>query len=121
MIIQQRQEKFRTVFTHRELTLRDLEIMDTDGDGQVTMADFFEFMLVAMDRVDPKLMKDLRTAFNKLDLDGTGVLDKNDLIELARKRLRTTQSKLKLAEYKKKLRDLGSSKSQSPMTLNKII
>eukprot|EP00591_Stephanopyxis_turris_P012852 CAMPEP_0195517050 /NCGR_PEP_ID=MMETSP0794_2-20130614/9536_1 /TAXON_ID=515487 /ORGANISM="Stephanopyxis turris, Strain CCMP 815" /LENGTH=343 /DNA_ID=CAMNT_0040645793 /DNA_START=42 /DNA_END=1073 /DNA_ORIENTATION=- len=69
-------------FLERQLTLADLEIMDANDDGDVSMLEFFEFMLVAMQKVDKNDLDDLRKVFNKLDADGSGTLQKVDL-ELA--------------------------------------
>lgn len=75
--------------------------MGTDGDGKISTADLFAFILIAMDKVDPRAMKDLRSYFHKLDADGTGVLDKDDIIALARRRLKSPQSRSEHAAYRK--------------------
>jgi hypothetical protein len=66
LIIRNRQKEFRRKYVEgRELTQLDLEVMDSDGDGKVSMADFFEFMLIAMENVDPTVMKRPEELFPK--------------------------------------------------------
>jgi hypothetical protein len=109
-IIGGRQAKFRENLGNRELTQRDLDIMDEDGDGLVSRAEFLEFMLVAMNKIDTELVNDLRSHFNKLDTDGTGELSRQDLLEAARRKLQSPTHKLKLAEYKQQLLQKGAAK-----------
>lgn len=40
-------------------------------------------MLVALQKCDQEIMDDLKSIFNSLDKDGNGLLDKEDLVELA--------------------------------------
>ena len=93
--MEHRQNQIERVYHNRELTERDLEVMDEDGDGEVTYAEFLEFMLLAMDKVDRPLLDQLKRHFAKLDVDGTGSLDKDDLEEIQRrkKELHRTKSK----------------------------
>ena len=91
----------------RELTVMDLEAMDSDGDGNVDWSEFLEFMLVAMKKVDEDLMWELRYQFDSLDVDDTGVLSKENLIAMARRRLQQTSHKLHLLQYKQHLLETG--------------
>jgi hypothetical protein len=98
----------------RELTVMDLEAMDTDGDGNVDWSEFLEFMLVAMRKVDEDLLWQLRFQFDSLDVDDTGVLSKQNLICMARRKLQHSSYKLKLGQYKQHLlKKTGSSISAS--------
>uniref|UniRef100_A0A7S4JFB5 EF-hand domain-containing protein n=1 Tax=Odontella aurita TaxID=265563 RepID=A0A7S4JFB5_9STRA len=72
-------------FLERELTLADLSEMDTDGDGEVCRGEFLSFMLVAMQKVDKETVDQLTELFNRLDADGSGSLQKNDLMLLTRR------------------------------------
>eukprot|EP00957_Ditylum_brightwellii_P164738 12542624-Ditylum_brightwellii.AAC.1 len=54
-------------FLQQELTLSDLKAMDADGDGDVDMAEFLSFMLVAMQKVDKESVDEIKALFNKLD------------------------------------------------------
>lgn len=92
----------------RELTQRDLDIMDDNGDGLVSRAEFLEFMLVAMNKIDQELVTDLRRHFDKLDTDGTGELSRDDMLEAAKRRLKSPLHKLKLAAYKHQLLETTS-------------
>lgn len=87
----------------RELTVRDLEAMDADGDGNVDWSEFLEFMLVAMNKIDEDLLWELRYQFDSLDVDDTGVLSKHNLIGMARRKLKQTDQKLLLQRYKQDL------------------
>ena len=102
-IIDRRQSQFRQQMAHKELTLEDLDVMDEDGDGQVTQVEFLEFMLVAMNKVDQETLQNLRVYFRRLDADGTGTLSKEDLIASARRKLKMTKQKLELSSYKQSL------------------
>ena len=102
-IMERRVSLVQQQLASRELTLYDLEIMDADGDGHVSRAEFLEFMLVAMNKVDKEFIEELRHHFAQLDVDGTGVLSKDDLIEHARRKLGRIQRKLELAAYKQHL------------------
>ena len=66
-------------FLNRQLSLQDLIHMDTDHDGEVIWAEFLEFMLLAMQKVDAEDIAQLREIFDKLDTSGDGVLTKEDL------------------------------------------
>ena len=98
-----RQRHVRRFLEAKDLTYEDLEVMDEDGDGNVTRAEFLEFMLVAMDKVDRSLIEELRRQFANLDVDGTGILSRGDLIALARRKLQDPVRKLELARYKEQL------------------
>jgi hypothetical protein len=107
-IIERRQAKFRKSLGNRELTQRDLDIMDENGDGFVSRAEFLEFMLVAMNKIDQELVDELRNHFDKLDADGTGELSREDMVEAARRRLKSPTHKLELAAYKRQLLEKGA-------------
>lgn len=111
-IIDRKQSKFRQQMATKELTLEDLDIMDEDGDGEVTRVEFLEFMLVAMNKVDQDTLQNLRVFFRRLDTDGTGTLSKEDLIASARQKLKMTDRKLKLSSYKRSLIQKGSSEKE---------
>jgi len=71
----------------KELTLKDLRVMDEDGDGIVSKLEFIEFMLVATDQVDQETLDSMKEQFDRLDKDRSGTLDKADLIKLAQAKL----------------------------------
>lgn len=106
-IIEGRQRKFWKSLGNRELTQRDLDTMDENGDGLVSRAEFLEFMLVAMNKIDQELVIELKRHFDKLDTDGTGELSREDMLEAARRRLKSPIHKLKLAAYKHQLLEKG--------------
>jgi len=89
---------------NRKVTLEDLQKMDADQSGQVSELEFLLFMLLQMGQVEKPLIDELRKQFDALDATREGTLDRNDLIEHARKRLKTdVRTKLGLASYKKEL------------------
>jgi len=111
IIVESRSARYRRNMGMKELTQHDLDIMDSDHDGVVTRAEFLEFMLVAMNKIDQDLVNELREHFNRLDVDGTGELTKEDLIEVARRKLKSPIHKLRLANYKERL--LEQSRAQA--------
>jgi Ca2+-binding EF-hand superfamily protein len=102
-IIANRQSRFHRRLQMKELTLSDLEIMDDDGDGNVSRAEFLEFMLVAMNKVDKECIDEMRVHFERLDADNKGVLSRNDLIARAKRKLQSPHRKLELSRYKQQL------------------
>ena len=91
-IIDFRQKRGQRKLRNKDLTLEDLKVMDGDGDGTVTKAEFLEFMLVAMNQVDQDLLDNLKAHFDRLDKDKSGTLDKNDLINVAQYNLQKEKS-----------------------------
>mmetsp|Transcript_12195 Transcript_12195/g.26381 ORF Transcript_12195/g.26381 Transcript_12195/m.26381 type:complete len:379 (+) Transcript_12195:195-1331(+) len=75
--------KMEREFLRRELTLRDLAVMDENCDGSVQMGEFLSFMLVAMQKVSEEDVQELKDLFHHLDADGGGTLQKEDLMILA--------------------------------------
>eukprot|EP00814_Leptocylindrus_danicus_P010967 CAMPEP_0116018690 /NCGR_PEP_ID=MMETSP0321-20121206/8795_1 /TAXON_ID=163516 /ORGANISM="Leptocylindrus danicus var. danicus, Strain B650" /LENGTH=433 /DNA_ID=CAMNT_0003489125 /DNA_START=46 /DNA_END=1347 /DNA_ORIENTATION=- len=65
---------------YRGLRMSDLDMMDKDGDGEVSKLEFFEFMLLSMDKVDRSFLDRLHSQFESLDQDGNGTLSKSDLV-----------------------------------------
>jgi Ion channel/EF hand len=71
-----RQEK---EFLSRSLALCDLQVMDTDVNGKVDLAEFLTYMLVALQKVSKDDIREIRDVFDKLDIDKSGVLTIADL------------------------------------------
>eukprot|EP00985_Skeletonema_marinoi_P014964 scaffold7647_cov129-Skeletonema_marinoi.AAC.2 len=93
-------------FLRREITFDDLDHLDVNDDGKVCQLDFITFMLMAMQKVDRKTMKDLTSLFKALDTEGSGFIEKEDLI-LLRQRKRLAKRLRREARHKKKLYDKG--------------
>jgi hypothetical protein len=102
-IIANRQSSFHRRLQMQELSQNDLDIMDEDGDGNVSRAEFLEFMLVAMNKVDKDFIDEMRGHFERLDVDNTGVLSRDDLIASAKRKLQNPHRKLELSHYKQQL------------------
>jgi voltage-gated potassium channel len=85
-----------------EINPQDLLAMDPDGDGEVTVLEFVEYMLLAMHKVDQGLLDDLHDQFNALDADGSGGLQEDDL-EILKERKHERRREAALARYKTKL------------------
>lgn len=88
--IDRQARKAEKEFLQRELTLSDLAVMDEDGDGSVQLSEFLSFMLVAMQKVSAEDVNELKELFHKLDADGGGTLQKEDLMILARRKSSNT-------------------------------
>ena len=74
-------------FLDRQITLSDLDRMDTNRDGDVEWGEFLVFMLIAMQKVDSADISKLRKVFDELDANGTGKLDKSDILSGRRQNL----------------------------------
>eukprot|EP00542_Grammatophora_oceanica_P022274 CAMPEP_0194041164 /NCGR_PEP_ID=MMETSP0009_2-20130614/13053_1 /TAXON_ID=210454 /ORGANISM="Grammatophora oceanica, Strain CCMP 410" /LENGTH=388 /DNA_ID=CAMNT_0038684543 /DNA_START=172 /DNA_END=1338 /DNA_ORIENTATION=+ len=90
-------------FLGKQLTRMDLELMDTDQNGSVEYAEFLTFMLVAMQKVDPEDIDELKDIFQKLDKDKSGSLDKNDLMLRKQKSSRRLFAGGSAASFRKQL------------------
>jgi voltage-gated potassium channel Kch len=66
----------------KKLDLDMIQALDKDGNG-VDRAEFVVGMLMAMDLVDEEVTTQLLYRFDQLDVDGSGTLDKDDLIRAA--------------------------------------
>ena len=77
--MERRQEKIAERILKAEFDLEAILAMDTDGDQQIDMAEFMEFMLVKMGKVSSIDMERVKNQFRELDADGSGVLDNNDI------------------------------------------
>ena len=80
--VQRKARAKEAALLRRSITLCDLRRMDSNEDGCVDMEDFLSFMLVALQKVEPQLLDDLKATFHALDNNGNGLLDKDDLVQL---------------------------------------
>ncbi len=94
--------KANTKLLKREVTLEDLEIMNADGDGEVSPLEFIEYMLKVMHKVDQNLLDELHSQFEKLDADGSGGLQQDDLVLLTERKLKERRQEA-LKRYKSNL------------------
>jgi potassium channel subfamily K len=81
--IQRKVHRAEVKFLHRSVTRCDLGRMDVNKDGMVDMEEFLCFMLVALQKVDRESIDDLKTIFRSLDKNGNGMIDQDDLVDLA--------------------------------------
>mmetsp|Transcript_26161 Transcript_26161/g.38971 ORF Transcript_26161/g.38971 Transcript_26161/m.38971 type:complete len:646 (-) Transcript_26161:105-2042(-) len=100
VFVEQEISKTNKKLLKSELTLDDLEEMNVDGDGEVSLLEFVEFMLKSMNKVDQKLLDELHAQFFKLDADGSGALQEDDLELLAAQKL-AEQREIVLKNYEK--------------------
>jgi len=61
--------------------------MNSDGDNEISPLEFVEHMLMAMKKVDAKLLEELHAQFNALDADHSGRLNKADIDILSQRGL----------------------------------
>eukprot|EP00566_Odontella_aurita_P018143 CAMPEP_0113581664 /NCGR_PEP_ID=MMETSP0015_2-20120614/31439_1 /TAXON_ID=2838 /ORGANISM="Odontella" /LENGTH=336 /DNA_ID=CAMNT_0000486159 /DNA_START=595 /DNA_END=1605 /DNA_ORIENTATION=- /assembly_acc=CAM_ASM_000160 len=74
-----RQAKLFNSLTEREITIENLLVMDANNDGKVSREEYVQFMLVEMGLVEAKEFDELHSQFDRLDVDGGGYLDQEDL------------------------------------------
>jgi potassium channel subfamily K len=79
VLLERRQEQVYETLMKRELDIKQLLEMDTDNDGLVSREEYVEFMLKEMELVPQEQFDELHAQFERLDADGGGFLDKNDL------------------------------------------
>ena len=63
----------------KDLSLEALLAMDEDGDGEITEYEFLRFMLGTAEIVDEEVLDAIHACFEKLDADGGGTLNAEDL------------------------------------------
>jgi hypothetical protein len=88
IFVEQEIAKANSKLLKREVTLEDLEMMNADGDGEVSPLEFIEHMLKVMHKVDQNLLDELHAQFEKLDADGSGGLQQDDLELLTERKLK---------------------------------
>lgn len=76
---ERRQELYYESLMQKELNMDRLLAMDTDHSGSVSREEYVEYMLLEMGVVSQEEFEELHSQFAKLDRDGTGYLDRNDL------------------------------------------
>ncbi|RLN89860.1 hypothetical protein BBJ28_00020961 [Nothophytophthora sp. Chile5] len=67
-----------------KISMKELLAMDTDGDGKVSQLEYMCYMLVKLNKADQDDIDGIITQFHKLDRDGSGELDRDDLERLDR-------------------------------------
>lgn len=80
------EERAEQRFMSRELTMKDLLVMDKDRSGDVSFDEFLSFMLVAMHKVDQETVDGLRVVFSSFDTNRKGTIKKEDLYIAAKTR-----------------------------------
>ena len=88
-------------FFSRCLDASSLDKMDTNDDASVSKIEFLIFMLKTIDKIDDSDVKEILGLFDKLDKDGSGVLNKMDLGFIQRKSSKIVK---KVSANKKKRR-----------------
>lgn len=94
VVIERRQERLAKKILTAEFDLEAILAMDTDGDQQIDMAEFLEFMLVKMGKVSQVDVDRIKAQFHELDVDNSGVLDQDD-IRIMKERARQQQQQYK--------------------------
>lgn len=79
VLLERRQEEFYENLMERELDIQQLLEMDTDKNGRVSREEYVQFMLKEMELVPNEQFEELHAQFERLDVDGDGYLDKEDL------------------------------------------
>ena len=109
--------KYNSKLLRREVTLEDLETMNVDGGGEVSVLELVEHMLKSMNKVDQLLLDELHEQFHKLDADGSGGLEGDDLLILAERKL-SERRRLALERYQSALLHRGATFERISLELN---
>ncbi|KAG1699473.1 hypothetical protein DVH05_012886 [Phytophthora capsici] len=65
-----------------KISMKELLDMDADGDGKVSKLEYLSYMLVKLNKADQDEIDGIIAQFHKLDRDGSGELDRDDLERL---------------------------------------
>jgi len=103
-------EKTNTKLLQREVTIEDLNSMNEDDDDEVSPLEFIEHMLIVMQKVDRTFLDKLHGQFEKLDADGSGGLDQDDLEMITESKLEDRRKEA-LEIYRKSLLGTLSAKA----------
>jgi hypothetical protein len=86
-------EQAEEEFLNRRLTETDIDRMDFDRNGSVNHEEFVRFMLIAMGKCSAHDLDRLDAVFKRLDKNGEGLLNKDDIVDLAMLPERTTEGR----------------------------
>lgn len=109
IIDRRRSRIIQSLGMRRPLKIQDLEDMSSARSSDphlqqlVSWSDFLEMMLLTMHKVDKRILVELRSHFDRLDVDQSGYLDRKDLIERAKKELPSPRRKIELALFMKRV------------------
>merc|ERR1712071_598874 len=78
-IIDHKRQKILAHFQSSKLEWKDVQVMDKDGDGQISQSEYVEYMLTALNLVNPEIIEMLHKRFEYLDYSKNGYLDKDDV------------------------------------------
>jgi hypothetical protein len=78
-------------FLNRRLTEADIDRMDFDRNGSVSHQEFIRFMLIAMGKCSSHDLDRLDEVFKRLDKNAEGLLNRDDLVDLAMSSPRTNE------------------------------
>lgn len=65
-----------------KISMKELLDMDANGDGKVSQLEYLSYMLVKLNKADQDDIDGILAQFRKLDRDGSGELDRDDLERL---------------------------------------
>ncbi len=120
VFVEQEISKANTKLLKREVTLEDLEVMNADGDGEVSPLEFIEYMLKVMHKVDQNLLDELHAQFEKLDADGSGGLQQDDLELLTEWKLKERRQQA-IERYRSSLLNESDGQKLSRWSCPKIV
>jgi len=85
-------ERNVNAFVARGVSEGMIDEMDEDGSGEIDKAEFLEYMLVTLGKVDQEDVDKVLAMFDELDVDGGGTIGKEDIV--AKKKPRPPSSSL---------------------------
>jgi len=78
--LESKQEEFRKRMLDQKISGKDLFEADTDGEGQISEAEFVVFKLKRMGLITDETIEPIQKEFARLDADGSGYLTREEVL-----------------------------------------
>jgi len=125
VVIEIEAEKAVNDFVKRGVSEAMIEEMDADKSGSVDKAEFLRYMLITMGKVEEEDLDKVLGMFDTLDIDGSGTIDRDDIVRELSRRSSLGSSPSKQAttpkRFKKKYVDVTSRGSDLRSLANPLL
>lgn len=98
IIMEVEAEAHADAFVARGVSEAMIADMDKDSSGSIDRGEFLGYMLVAMGKLEPEDVERINGMFDRLDADGSGTLDVDDIRAAAQMKQRFEENKLKFTK-----------------------